>query len=159
MAALRQITGVRSIIQKMTAAKTKTGGDVARGLKKGGLFLQGKSEDIVPVQLGNLKNSSFCRNVGGSGVKTDITVGYTADYAAIVHEDLEKTHGKDFNVKHAVEIRAASEAPRGTAKARRGTAKGGMFNRGEDQQAKFLEAPAREFRKEILKRVYEEAKF
>lgn len=152
MAALKQITGVKSIIQKMTAAKTKTGNDVARGLKKGGLFLQGKSEDIVPVQLGTLKNSSFCRNVGGSGVKTDITVGYTMIYAAVVHEDLEKTHGKDFNVLHAVEIKAA----KGT---RRGTAKRGMFKRGEDQQAKFLEAPAREFRKEILKRVYEEAKF
>ncbi len=148
MAALKQITGLKLIIRKMTAAKAKTGDDVARGLKKAGLFLQGKSEDVVPVQLGTLKNSAFCRNVGGSGVKTDITVGYTAGYAAVVHEDLEKAHGKDFNVKHAVEIKAA-----------KGTAKSGMFKRGENQQAKFLESPAREFRKEILKRVYDEAKF
>lgn len=148
MAKLKQITGLKSIIQKMNSVKTKTGNDIARGLKKGGLFLQGKSIDIVPVQLSTLKNSAFIRNIGSGGIKTDIIVGYTVLYAAVVHEDLEKAHGKDFNVKHAVEIKAG-----------KGTAKSGMFKRGENQQAKFLESPAREFRKEILKRIYDEAKF
>lgn len=149
---INQVTGIKAIIQKMRVSKVKIGNDVARGLKKGGLFLQGKSEEVVPVQLGNLKNSSFCRNVGGAGVKTDVVVGYTAGYAAVVHEDLEKTHGKAFNVKHEAEIAAAVGKSRSTAA-------GGMFKRGEDQQAKYLETPARNFRREILKRVYGKAKF
>ena len=136
----------------MTAAKTKIGGDVGRGLKRGGLFLQRESMEIVPVRLGNLKGTAFCRNTGGSGIKTDVVVGYTALYAAVVHEDLEKTHGRDFNVKHAAEIAAASGKHGGTAA-------GGMFNRGEEQQAKYLEEPARKFRRKILSIVYGEAKF
>ncbi len=149
---LKQVKGMQSILKKMSSARAKIGGDVGRGLKRGGLFLQGKSMDIVPVQLGNLKNTAFCRNVGGTGTKADVVVGYTALYAAVVHEDLEKTHGQDFNVKHATEITAAVGKHSGTKA-------GGMFRRGEEQQAKYLEEPARKFRRKILTIVYGEAKF
>jgi hypothetical protein len=60
-----------------------------------------------------------------------VVVGYTAAYALYVHEDLEKTHGAEYNEKHAEEIAA------------------GAPDRGEQQQAKFLERPAREFAAEI----------
>ena len=103
------------------------------------------------MQLGNLTNSKYIRNIGGVGYRTDILVGFTANYAVYVHEDMTKKHGKDFNIKHAEEIAAAQ----GT---KRGTAKGGMFLRGEDQQAKFLERPAREERQRILKIIAREAK-
>jgi len=145
---LKQVKGMEGVLKKMAAAKFKTGDDVGRGLKRGGLFLQGKSTDVVPVQIGNLKNSAFCRNVGGAGTKTDVVVGYTAGYAAVVHEDLEKTHGQDFNVKHADKIATHPTS-----------AAGGMFKRGEEQQPKYLEEPARKFRKKILRIVYGEAKF
>jgi len=143
MAKLTNIRGLSTVLSNLKKAKTNLASGVGRGLKKGGLHLQKKSGDIVPVQLGNLKNSIFCRNVGGSGFDTDIIVGYTADYAVWVHENLNAAHGKVFNEKHAAEIVAA----RGT---KGGTAAGGMFNRGEEQQAKFLEKPAREERRTIL---------
>lgn len=146
---INRVTGAKEIIQKMRASKTTLDTGLSAGLKRGGLFLQNKSMKIVPVQLGNLKNSAFCRNVGGTGSKTDVIVGYTATYAAVVHEDLDKTHGEAFNIKHADEIATAS----GT---HRGTAAGGMFKRGEEQQAKYLEKPAREHRKEILAIIYSE---
>jgi hypothetical protein len=98
-----------------------------------------------------LKNSAFTRNEGGSGIDADIVVGYTEDYAVYVHEDLSKAHGREFNIKHADVIAAAT----GTMQ---GTAKGGMFNRGENQQAKFLEKPAREKRKDIIRIVAREAR-
>ncbi len=107
--------------------------------------------DIVPVQLGTLKASCFVRSVGGKGFDTDIAVGYTAGYAVYVHEDLTKAHGKEFNVKHADEIAAAAGTPRGTAK-------GGMFPRGENQQTKFLERPMREERAGILKVIADEVR-
>jgi hypothetical protein len=149
--ALTNVTGLEKVLKNLDRANVKIGEAVARGLVKGGLVLQAASMDIVPVQLGNLKASCFTRNVGGKGFDTDVVVGYTAGYAVYVHEDLTKTHGKEFNALHAEEIAAAAGTPRGTAK-------GGMFPRGENQQAKFLERPMREKRIEILKIVAAEAR-
>ena len=140
---LAKVTGVKQIAFNMKKVNSKLSNNFSRGLKRGGLFLLKHSKKIVPVQVGTLRSSGFCRNVGGSGFRTDIVVGYTAEYAAYVHEDLEKAHGKAFNIKHASEIATAKGM-------KRGTAAGGMFKRGEDQQAKFLEKPAREKRPEIL---------
>lgn len=128
----------------MTKAKGVLGSGVARGLMKGGLHLQRKSQEITPVDLGDLHGSSFVRNVGGSGFNTDIVVGYGSEacnYAVFVHEDLDKAHGKAFNIKYAKEIAA-----------------GTMDNRGENQQAKFLERPARTEKKRIIKIIQREAR-
>jgi len=136
-----ELKGLPQVLSKLKGATTDIKNDAGRGLKKGGLFLQRESQKIVPRQLGNLANSAFTRSQG-SGLQTDVTVGYTAEYAAYVHEDLDKAHGKEFNVKHADEIANASKKAR--------TAAGGLFNRGEEQQAKFLETPARTKRTEML---------
>ena len=144
MAAIKKISGLNIVIRNLTKAKGVLGRDIARGLKKGGLHLQRKSQEITPVDLGNLYGSSFCRNVGGSGFNTDIVVGYGSEgvgYAVFVHEDLNKVHGRAFNIKHAKEI-AAGKTP----------------NRGENQQAKFLERPAREEKKRIIKIIHREAR-
>ena len=150
-----------TVLRNLRTAGDRISEAVARGLVKGGLLLQAKSKEIVPVQTGNLKASCFTRNVGGNGFDADVVVGYTSDYAVFVHEDLTKAHGKAFNVKHAEEIAAAGHlTKKGKWKVDTpmGTAKGGMFPRGENQQAKFLEKPARENRLEILRIVTNEAK-
>ncbi len=131
-------------MRNLGKANSRIAAGIARGLKKGGLHLQRKSMDIVPRDLGVLAGSSFVRNVGGRGFDTDIIVGYGsegANYAVFVHEDLNKVHGAVFNVKHAKEIAA-----------------GTMRNRGENQQAKFLEKPARDERRAILKIIHREAR-
>lgn len=143
MANIMRISGLSTVLRNLRRAGENMGRAAQRGLTQGGLVLQAASMDIVPVQLGTLKASCFTRNVGGRGFDADIIVGYSTDYAVYVHEDLTKAHGREFNVKHAEEIAAAA----GT---RMGTAKGGMFPRGENQQAKFLERPMREMRSEIL---------
>ena len=145
MAKILQVTGINVVMRNLAKAKGKIGVGVARGLKKGGLHLQRKSQDIVPVDLGPLHASAFTRNVGGSGFDTDIIVGFGSEgvgYAVFVHEDLDKLHGRKFNVRYVKEIAA-----------------GTMNNRGENQQAKFLEKPAREERKKIIKIIRREAKF
>jgi hypothetical protein len=149
--ALTNVTGLENVLKNLDRANVKIGLAVARGLSKGGRVLQAASMSIVPVQMGNLKASCFTRNVGGNGFDADIVVGYGTDYAVYVHEDLTKAHGKEFNIKHAEEIAVAAGTPAGTAK-------GGMFLRGENQQAKFLERPMREQRTEILKIVADEAR-
>ena len=168
--ALRGVTGVEQVIAKMrTIGATKIGPDIGRGLTNAGKFLQRKSQEVVPKQIGDLHDTAFTRNIGGVGLKTDILVGYTAEYAAVVHEDLTKAHGKEFNIKHAEEIANAGKWSsslktkrttfRPTRGKQAGTAAGGMFPRGENQQAKYLEGPMRMFRREILKKIYGAAKF
>ena len=135
-------------------SKKNLAAGTARGLKKGGLYLKSKSDEIIPVDWGVLKGSGFCRNVGGSGFDTDIIVGYGSEfcnYAVYVHEDLNKAHGKEFNIKHAAEIAAGKMTYKGKKKKP-------MANRGENQQAKFLERPAREERRPIIKIIQREAR-
>jgi len=147
-----EITGAPLVLRRLQAYNKRQERGCAQGLKKAGLMIKRESDLIIPVQLGHLRGSGFIRNVGSSGFRTDIVVGYTAEYAVYVHENLDAAHGKEFNVRHAQEIASA----KGT---KRGTAAGGMFNRGEGQQAKFLERPAREKRYEALRIIRTEMKY
>lgn len=138
MAAVAHISGIDEIIRNLGRINAQIARGVARGLKRGGLLLQKESQKIVPVDKGPLKASAFTRNVGGSGFKTDIIVGYTADYAVYVHENLEARHGAEFNAAFGKEI--------------------GAKPRGPNQQAKFLEQPARQLKPTILKIIHQESK-
>ena len=144
-----RVTGVDTVLQNLMKAKTRVGDNIAKGLVKAGTFLLHESREIVPVQFGNLKRSGFVRRFG-SGFRTDVIVGYTAEYAAIVHENPNAAHGREFNVKHAAAIARAVENKRATVKS-------GMFNRGEEQQFKYLETPCRTKRQELLTIIASEA--
>lgn len=153
MADLSQIPlsleNVKEVAARAASASRRLLANGDRGLKKAGVFLQRESQKIVPVQLGNLKNSAFTRSVEPGHV----VVGYTANYAVYVHENLEAAHGLDFNLKHADKINSRSRAvyhKDGRISVRYGTAKSGWFPRNEKQQAKFLERPMREKMQEIL---------
>jgi len=157
-----KITGMKGIISKLQKTKSRLNSSISRGLYKGGQYLQRESQKIVPVMTGNLRGTAFTRKISWDHV----TVGYTASYAAFVHENLNVAHGKAFNVKHAAEIARAGRMTisksgrqvfKPTGGKLMGTAAGGMFPRGENQQAKFLERPMREKRNEILKIVAAEA--
>lgn len=63
---------------------------------------------------------------------TSVVVGYTANYAVYVHENLQAVHGAAFNAKYSAEIDRGVE-----------------HSRGPNQQAKFLEQPARELKQEF----------
>ena len=148
MARLKYVTGVNEILKNLSRADKRLGRRFAVGAKNAGRFLQRESQKIVPVQFGDLKGTAFTRNAGSSGFRCDIIIGYSAEtgYAIYVHENLEAAHGKEFNIKHAEEIASASTSAQ----------KRVWFERGENQQAKFLEQPAREKRREILRIIYRE---
>lgn len=86
-----KITGVSSIIKRMYTVRGDTARGMERGLKKAGPFLQRKSQQIVPVDTGALKNSAFTRATG-KGFSTEVLVGYTQSYAIYVHENLDARH-------------------------------------------------------------------
>ena len=144
MARVASISGIDAIIRNLKRADAQIARGVARGLKKGGLLLQRKSQEVVPVDKGPLKASAFTRNVGGSGFKTDIIVGYTQSYAVYVHEDLEKAHGRVYNERYAEQIADPENKQ--------------FHSRGPNQQAKFLEQPARDLKLRILRIIHQESK-
>jgi len=140
MARLIKITGAKEIKKRLQSVNSQLSSGFRRGLIKAGLFLQWKSQAVVPVHLGNLKNTAGTRAIG-SGWDSDVIVFYTSDYAVYVHERTDALHGKAFNAKHRKEI----------ANAKTDAQKAVWFNRGVNQKAKFLEEPARDFRHKILR--------
>lgn len=91
MARVVKIEGVRGILRNLRKSKAKSARGLERGLTRAGLFLQRKSQEVVPIDTGALKGSAFTRKEN-SGLDTEVIVGYTQDYAIFVHEDLEARH-------------------------------------------------------------------
>lgn len=166
MAVVNGITTVQKRIQREAKLKTHK---LTVGLIEAGLRLQRESMKIVPVDYGNLKASAFTRAEGQDTPYVVVTVGYTAAYAVYVHENLDAKHGAQFNQYYADELAAAKRRQRAAAKARRKPGPtyslraiarqvratrsvSGPFrhNRGEKQQAKFLEQPFRLLRNTLM---------
>jgi hypothetical protein len=135
---ISHITGVPELVEKLIKIQNEKMSLIRQNMREAGKHLLRESQKIVPVQLGNLKASGFVQDVTTRKDAPDVIVGYTASYAVYVHENIEATHGEEFNEKHAEEISHAKEAGLKSV-----TARGGMFNRGSNQQAKFLERPMR----------------
>jgi len=53
-----------------------------------GLLVEGQSNRRVPVEYGNLRGSSYARKAQDDPLAVE--VGYTANYAVFVHENLEQ---------------------------------------------------------------------
>lgn len=138
------LIGVQNALKNLRTAVPKK---VERGIKKAALRLQRDSMELVPIQFGNLRASAFTR-VEAVASSIVATVGYTADYALIVHENLNAAHGKAFNEKYADKIAKKKKSP---------SAKKLYFKRGPNQQAKFLETPARENQDVYAKIIVDEA--
>ena len=79
------LTGLDEVITNLNKEIAKIKGDVGNGLYAAGLFIENKSNEVTPQRTGNLVNTSFTKRsmLMGSPV---VNVGYTAEYAAFVHE-------------------------------------------------------------------------
>lgn len=147
------VKGMKALVKRIERLSNVMVKRAEENLIDAGQFLQTESQKICPVQTGVLHASAFTRKAG----KNHIIVGYLALYAAYVHENPNAAHGRAFNIKHAVEISRANERLRFNAEGRVIGQKAGTrrsrvwFNRGERQQFKFLEKPARDKRREILR--------
>ena len=98
MANMLRVTGMREVLKNLSNSQSTTEEGIHNGIIAAGLYVQRMSQKIVPVDFGNLKNSSFTRHVG-KGAWTRMYVGYTADYALYVHENLEARHKKGQTAK------------------------------------------------------------
>ncbi len=125
MAALNQLNvkGMKDIQKSLGKERRRLEKAVPQGLAVAGLLLQRESQLLAPVDYGILKASAFTRSEG-KGFSTVVNVGYTANYAMYVHENIAmKGKGQ----------------PREPGKPGRGN----FWDPAGRGQAKFLEQPAR----------------
>lgn len=83
-----KIKGLKETIDGFTRAEQDFLKAGARGLMKSGLLLQRRSQKEVPVDTANLKSGAYTEMIA----PTMVHVGYQAEYAMPVHEDMEANH-------------------------------------------------------------------
>jgi hypothetical protein len=147
-----RVTGITAVMNRWSLTNKHIGRRAAGALKKGGNFLKDKSQELVPTESGELHDSAYVKNIGKrSGFGAVIEVGYTAPHAPIVHEDLTKAHGAAFNAKNYSKISSALKGGTSSQRSR-------FKLRRSQEQAKFLEAPARMYRRQIRRIIATNAK-
>ena len=141
MAEMLKLRGVQTLFARLKNRATGFNRRMTNGLKLGGTYLLSLSQgELVPICFGFLKISGYCYVDRPNSSKVRVIVGYSESYAIYVHENQEAAHGAEFNIKHAAEI----------ANAHTPAQKRVWFERGPNEQYKFLEKPMREHRQEIL---------
>jgi hypothetical protein len=75
---------LNALFKKMTKLANKA---IEKEIKIVGLDLQGKSQELAPVDLGDLQGSAFTEVSG-----LDATVGFTEPYALRQHEEMGYRH-------------------------------------------------------------------
>jgi hypothetical protein len=161
MAIQTQVKGLDVLLTRLETARKRIKSRVQVALNRAGVRLLRESNDIVPVQIGNLKASKFVRmreDLARGGI-APTQVGYTAAYAIFVHENLAAAHGRAYNEKHMLRIIKSVDATGKRTSKRKHTARSGNFFRGPDQQAKFLETPFRRLKDQLIRDVQEASKF
>lgn len=132
MAGSVTIVGTEIVVKNLRRSRDVVVTAANQGLLLAGLELQRQSQDIVPVEFGVLKASAFTRQ----SQKNEVSVGYTALYALYVHEQIGMVlQGQDRRPSPPHIGKYWDPQGRG--------------------QAKFLEAPFRNFKPTLMKIVAE----
>ena len=118
------IEGLDETMASLNGEIGKIIGRTTGGLLAGGLIIQRRAQELVPVRYGNLKGSAFTRKTPEDDKVVE--VGFSAAYALYVHENLEAHHTngqakfletaadeKSGEVVEAVRSRASGEQPPG----------------------------------------------
>lgn len=85
-----RIEGLDEAIASLNLEIGKINGRTTGGLLAGGLIIQRRSQELVPVRYGFLKSSAYTRKTPED--PNVVEVGYAASYALYVHENLEAHH-------------------------------------------------------------------
>lgn len=85
MAEIVKIEGVDKLRSQFKSYSKNLEKRWEQGLKAGGLILQRRSQEIVPIDTGDLRRSARTRHEG-KGFKIVVRVVYLMSYAIYVHE-------------------------------------------------------------------------
>lgn len=89
-----KVKGLDTLLKNLNKEIQKIEGNTRKGLSKAGLFIKAEAQERAPVDYGVLRNSAFSQisPVTFKGYPV-VTVGFTAKYAAWVHEMPMKLKG------------------------------------------------------------------
>jgi hypothetical protein len=82
--------GVDNVVRSLNAALNSVKGLSMRGIWKGALIIRRESALRVPVEHGNLRASAFITPMGTAIQQGYVEVGFSAEYAVHVHENLQQ---------------------------------------------------------------------
>ena len=89
------VVGGKNFLKNLDRAIKDIRGRTAEGMLAAGILIEAESKERTPVDEGNLKASHYYAK-GGSFIAPIVQigagVGYTANYAVYVHEDLNARH-------------------------------------------------------------------
>lgn len=90
-----KVKGIDHMLRNLNRVIQQTEGNTRNGLSKAGLFIKAEAVERAPVEFGTLRQSAFSQlsaiSFNGQPV---VTVGFTAKYAAYVHEAPMKLKGQ-----------------------------------------------------------------
>lgn len=92
---MRPLIGVGALRAQLLGLAATAHAAIGRALYQEGETIIKEAKERVPVDTGTLKNSGFVEPPVSAGNTVRVTVGFggaAAEYAAIVHEDLEAHH-------------------------------------------------------------------
>lgn len=90
-----KVKGVNEILKNLNRVIQQTEGNTRKGLSKVGLFVKAEAVERAPVDYGVLRQSAFTQvsPLSFKGFPV-VTIGFTAKYAAYVHEMPMKLKGQ-----------------------------------------------------------------
>lgn len=86
-----EVTGAEKLSETLKQFAVKFPELVAKGIHREGLALEEKAMQLVPVDTGRLRQSAYVREGSADGEKKE-RIGFGAEYALPVHEDLTAHH-------------------------------------------------------------------
>ena len=85
------ITGIETVMKNLNKEALKISGKTMGGLIRGGILVKNsmmKDPPTVPLEFGNLRSSYFTQPFPSKNAPV-LLMGFTANYATIVHERVE----------------------------------------------------------------------
>ena len=95
-----QVTGVDQVINNLNDEIQAIDGDIRQGLISAAQFVKLEAMSRAPQDTGNLKDTAF-KKISDTINGPVETIGFTAPYAAHVHESQEKLKGQPRTRKGA----------------------------------------------------------
>lgn len=80
-----EVEGLDDLNRQLRKMAKESPRAVERAAFAGGLKIQGYAQDNVPVEYGNLQGSAYTQKI-----KLGAEVGFSAEYALFVHENMEQ---------------------------------------------------------------------
>ena len=93
-----KMTGLQGLEKAVAQKNYRYGRGYKRGLQKACRYVLGLTQRIVPVRTGYLKSTANWE-VKGDGFRAYGLIGYSAEYAMYVHENVHHTFKKGKSAK------------------------------------------------------------